>query len=110
MQHGFRWTASGTNVLRNSLGNAYRNGNNQHQLWSAPPRSGSRQSAGSDQPGIACIFRDDELSDLPGFTYSNWRAEDAVNDLVCRLERILAHSASEQTTVSIIMDGENAWE
>jgi alpha-amylase/alpha-mannosidase (GH57 family) len=110
MQHGFRWTASGTNVLRNSLGDAYRNGSNQHQLWSAPPRSGSRQSTGPDQPGIACIFRDDELSDLPGFSYSNWRAEDAVNDLVYRLEQILEHSASEQTTVSIIMDGENAWE
>jgi alpha-amylase/alpha-mannosidase (GH57 family) len=110
MQHGFRWTASGTNVLRNSLGDAYRNGSNQHQLWSAPPRSGNRQSGGADRPGVACIFRDDELSDLPGFSYSNWRAEDAVNDLLHRLEQILAHSSSEHTTVSIIMDGENAWE
>jgi len=111
MQHGFRWTASGTNVLRNSLGDSYRNGSNQHQFWSAPlSDSGSRQGGRPDQQGIACIFRDDELSDLPGFSYSNWRAQDAVNDLVHRLEQIAAHSASEHTTVSIIMDGENAWE
>ncbi len=101
--HGFRWTASGTNVLRNSLGDEYQNGNNQHQMWSAP------QTRPEDST-IACVFRDDELSDLPGFTYSNWRAEDAVNDLVCRLEHILEHSTLPNPTVSIIMDGENAWE
>ena len=105
--HGFRWTASGTNVLRNSLGNEYNNGANQHQLWSAPePNSGSRPDGGN----IACIFRDDELSDLPGFTYSNWRAEDAVNNLVHRLEQVLEHTEVQHPTVSIIMDGENAWE
>jgi alpha-amylase/alpha-mannosidase (GH57 family) len=82
MRHGFRWTASGTNVLRNSLGDGYQNGSNQHQLW----------------------------SDLPGFTYSNWRAGDAVNDLIHRLEQIRKHCAAQNPTVSIIMDGENAWE
>ena len=102
---GFRWTASGTNVLRNSLGERYGNGNNQHQFWAAP---GNGQK-GPDQP-LACIFRDDELSDLPGFTYSGWKAEDAVNDLVRRLEAIREHGATPHPTVSIIMDGENAWE
>lgn len=102
-RHGFRWTASGTNVLRNSLGDQYGNGNNQHQLWCAP-------QSGPDDRTIACIFRDDELSDLPGFAYSNWRAEDAVNDMLNRLEQILEHSAAPDPTVSIIMDGENAWE
>lgn len=110
-QHGFRWTASGTNVLRNSLGDGYRNGHNQHQIWSAPSAvNGEQHDNQPSQDGIALIFRDDELSDLPGFTYSNWRADDAVNDLIHRLEQIQAYSASENTTVSIIMDGENAWE
>ena len=87
--------------------NEYNNGANQHQLWSAPePNSGSRPDGGN----IACIFRDDELSDLPGFTYANWRAEDAVSNLVHRLEQILEHSEVQHPTVSIIMDGENAWE
>ena len=101
--HDFRWTASGTNVLKNSLGEQYRNGSNQHQLWSA-------NIADQDGKSIACIFRDDELSDLPGFTYSQWRAEDAVNDLTWRLEHILDHCTEATPTVSIIMDGENAWE
>jgi len=103
MRHEFRWTASGTNVLRNSLGNSYRNGSNQHQLWSAI-------SERPDGGQIACVFRDDELSDLPGFTYSDWRAGDAVSDLIHRLEQIRVHCAAQNPTVSIIMDGENAWE
>lgn len=105
--HGFSWTASGTNVLRNSLGKEYKNGANQHQLWSSKEQG---SGTGPEGANIACIFRDDELSDLPGFTYSNWRAEDAVNDLVHRLEQILEHSAEQHPVVSIIMDGENAWE
>ncbi len=102
-QHSFEWTGSGTNVLRNSLGEEYSNGNNQHQIWSVA-------SASDDHDGIACVFRDDELSDLIGFSYSNWQPADAVNNLVHRLEMILEHCAAENPTVSIIMDGENAWE
>jgi len=105
---GFRWAASGTNVLRNSLGGEYRNGNNQHQFWLAP--RGDHSTAESVKPPVACIFRDDELSDLPGFTYSGWQPDDAVNDLTHRLQQIHEHCAADQPTVSIIMDGENAWE
>jgi alpha-amylase/alpha-mannosidase (GH57 family) len=107
---GFRWTASGTNVLQNSLGDAYRNGSNQHRFWAAPGRQPASAGTDAGRPPLACIFRDDELSDLPGFTYSGWNADDAVNDLIHRLERIHEHCAAPDPTVSIIMDGENAWE
>jgi alpha-amylase/alpha-mannosidase (GH57 family) len=106
--HGFKWTASGTSVLRNSLANTGgRYGENpQHRLWSAPYPDQSKKP-------LACIFRDDELSDLIGFTYSQWRAEDAVNDLIYRLEQTLEQCNDQGDffpTASIIMDGENAWE
>jgi alpha-amylase/alpha-mannosidase (GH57 family) len=57
---------------------------------------------------IACFFRDDGLSDLIGFEYSKWHADDAVGHLIHHLENIAAHEPDAVT--SIIMDGENAWE
>jgi alpha-amylase/alpha-mannosidase (GH57 family) len=103
--HGFKWTASGTNVLRNSLG-ADDHENPHHRLWTAPTEN-------RDGKTLVCIFRDDELADLIGFSYSHWQAVDAVNDLVYRLEQALERANAQgnsEPTVSIIMDGENAWE
>ncbi|WP_456417397.1 glycoside hydrolase [Thiolapillus sp.] len=57
-------------------------------------------------------FRDDGLSDLIGFEYSKWHADDAVADFMGHLERIagsLGDDASKHV-VSVILDGENAWE
>ncbi len=57
-------------------------------------------------------FRDDGLSDLIGFEYSKWHADDAVADFMGHLERIadsLGETANEHV-VSVILDGENAWE
>lgn len=59
---------------------------------------------------IACFFRDDGLSDLIGFDYSKWHADDAVSDLIKHLMTIAANESEEDSVASIIMDGENAWE
>ncbi len=57
-------------------------------------------------------FRDDGLSDLIGFEYSKWHADDAVADFVGHLERIAQSLGDEmdQYVVTVILDGENAWE
>ncbi|RTZ75706.1 MAG: glycoside hydrolase [Gammaproteobacteria bacterium] len=57
-------------------------------------------------------FRDDGLSDLIGFEYSKWHADDAVADFVGHLERIGASIGEEahKHVVAVILDGENAWE
>lgn len=58
---------------------------------------------------IYMLFRDRELSDMIGFSYMHWQAEDAVRDFMGRLRRI--YEANEfSPIVSVIMDGENAWE
>jgi alpha-amylase/alpha-mannosidase (GH57 family) len=58
---------------------------------------------------INLFFRDRELSDLIGFSYSGWDEKSAVADLIQRLKDI--HQASEYNqNVNIILDGENAWE
>jgi alpha-amylase/alpha-mannosidase (GH57 family) len=95
---GFDWAASGGSVLHNSLN---------------LPENTSQKSIHHpfqlNQTNIACFFRDDGLSDLIGFEYSKWHADDAVADLIQHLENIAVHEPGNNV-VSIIMDGENAWE
>lgn len=60
---------------------------------------------------ITLFFRDKVLSDLIGFEYKNMDTEDAVEDFLGRLTHIhsLVDSPSAHV-VTIILDGENAWE
>ena len=59
----------------------------------------------------ACFFRDDGISDSIGFKFSNWHGDDAVANLVHHLEAIAERCADKPgSLVSIILDGENAWE
>ncbi len=111
-EYGFRWAASGGSVLGNSLARAK----------SAPTNSSaSKQTQLSEclhhpyhvekgKDKIACFFRDDGLSDLIGFTYTEWHADDAVANLIHHLENIAVTCAGQDGVVSIILDGENAWE
>ncbi|WP_031433734.1 glycoside hydrolase family 57 protein [Methylomarinum vadi] len=96
-EFGFKWVASGGSVLHNSLHGQGMDSEPVHRPFKI------------DSSDIACFFRDDGLSDLIGFEYSKWHADDAVADLINHLENISAQ-ATENTVVSIIMDGENAWE
>lgn len=97
---GIKWLASGETVLRNSLHkSATKVGRCLHEAY---------QFRDND---VACFFRDDGLSDLIGFKYSDWHADDAVANLVHHLEEIAAACAEkDHAVVSIILDGENAWE
>ena len=102
---GFAWTASCESVLTRSL-QAGRDGAHQrsHYLYK-PYRIGP---PGKDIP---CFFRDVQLSDLIGFRYARWHADDAVANFVSELEAIADATADQQRpVVSIILDGENAWE
>jgi hypothetical protein len=63
-------------------------------------------SGGKD---IALFFRDHTLSDLIGFTYSQWEEQRAIADFADRLRGIAA-SQPDASVVPVILDGENAWE
>ena len=102
-ESGFAWTATGTNVLRNSIGRAAEAAH--FSAW----RFGG--DAAGDAQGMTCFFRDDDLSDRIGFQYSSWAAEHAVDDFIARLEAVRRNWRGPETpVVSMIMDGENAWE
>lgn len=102
--YGIRWAASGETVLANSLD---RSGlpvtHDKHWL-----RRGYNVA---DTGDVTCFFRDDSLSDAIGFKYSDWHADDAVGNFISNLEAI-AHAERENPNriISIILDGENAWE
>ena len=101
-ESGFFWTATGDSVLHNSLQNQARSPHEHtvaHRAFTVPGQS------------LRCFFRDDGLSDLIGFQYADWHAEDAVGDLINHLVSIAESSGNpDDTVISIIMDGENAWE
>jgi alpha-amylase/alpha-mannosidase (GH57 family) len=96
---GFRWTATGQQVLRHSLDAEAAGSDEVHRPW---------RLAGCDLP---VFFRDDALSDAIGFTYQDWHADDAVADFIGHLERIADDpEAGPGRVVPVILDGENAWE
>ena len=97
---GLKWLASGETVLRKSL---QKSGLEQDNCINDVYRFRDKE--------IACFFRDDGLSDLIGFKYSDWHADHAVENLVHHLETIAESCADKpDAVVSIILDGENAWE
>lgn len=105
-EYGIRWTASGEGVWRHSCEASHID---QHDLHSKKALYQPLQHASQD---CALFFRDDGLSDLIGFHYKDWHPDDAANDFVQHMENIanfLGDRVNEHV-VSVILDGENAWE
>jgi alpha-amylase/alpha-mannosidase (GH57 family) len=99
---GFRWIATGEAVLRNSVrasGGAADDADVPYTPWSL---------RGSP---LKLFARSDTLSDRIGFTYADWHGDDAVGDFIHRVEQIVRQCKTDRTPiVSVILDGENAWE
>jgi alpha-amylase/alpha-mannosidase (GH57 family) len=98
---GGRWAATDEMVLRRSK---IRAGDESDRALMA--HRGYQFKTGDQE--IAVFFRDHTLSDLIGFVYQRWNAEDAVRDFMSRLRNV--HERCPDAAVSVILDGENAWE
>ncbi|HEX6136546.1 MAG TPA: glycoside hydrolase family 57 protein [Casimicrobiaceae bacterium] len=97
-----RWTASGGQVLRNSVAASR---GVQAELPPHRPWHVRRDTS------LTCFFRDDFLSDRIGFEYAKWNGDDAARDLIAAVAGIGAAATEGETPlVSIILDGENCWE
>ena len=104
-KEGFRWVASGERVLANSLYQANQNILERAKYLYRP----YQLEKGAD--GLSCFFRDDHLSDLIGFEYSRWHGKDATHHFVEQIKAISGQADEGETPViSVILDGENAWE
>lgn len=105
---GFRWLASDEEVLSNSLKRPIRRdhfGNCSDNFLYKP------YAIEADGQRLSMVFRDHVLSDLIGFDYAKMDAEKAADDMINRLMHIHGITGDpENHIVSIILDGENAWE
>ncbi len=106
---GFRWFATDEGVLGRTRNIGFwrdasgypENGPDLYTPWKFS--RGERHMTG--------FFRDHYLSDLVGFVYSRMGAESAADDLHRRIRAIGDREPDGRTaTVSVILDGENAWE
>ena len=100
--HGVRWTATDEQILTRSLGHRV----TADDLYRPYAAGGDRQ--------VRLLFRDHQLSDLIGFAYQSWSADAAAADFVDKVRqagrRLADESGGEEATVTVILDGENAWE
>jgi alpha-amylase/alpha-mannosidase (GH57 family) len=102
-RHGILWTASDVKVLQRSAP-AGRPNTTAYRFPAA------EAAAGSPERWMALVFRDTELSDRIGFKYQNYRGEEAAEDFVQSIRRLAPASGEPDVLVTVILDGENAWE
>ncbi|HUQ87929.1 MAG TPA: glycoside hydrolase family 57 protein [Vicinamibacterales bacterium] len=98
---GLKWMATDEDILSRSLKVQMR-----PELLYRPYRIGNN--------GPVALFRDHAMSDRIGFHYQSWEAGAAAADFVEQVRaaghRFVAGGGGEVATVSVILDGENAWE
>ena len=106
---GFRWFATDEGVLGRTLNITFwrdaagypENADRLYSPWRL--KRGDRE--------IVAFFRDHYVSDLLGFVYGRMGAKEAAEDLHRRIRLIGERwTAAHPPTLSIILDGENAWE
>ena len=99
-EYDFEWTASGENVLRNTIAHS---GMSTDKCIHHPYQI--------DENKVTCFFRDDQLSDHIGFVFSDWGSTDAVSHFLHIVKQIgAACETDKERVISVILDGENAWE
>jgi len=104
-EHGVEWAATGQSVLSNSLIKSQLHATDKQDYLYQPYR------VTNGEHDIFCFFRDDQLSDKIGFEYAKMHSSDAVSNFVQTLESVLLNNqTSLPKIVSVILDGENAWE
>jgi alpha-amylase/alpha-mannosidase (GH57 family) len=110
--HGIRWMATDEGVLARSIGYNFSrdghgrlHGDSAEQLYNI-----HRYEKGETRMNI--VFRDHTLSDLVGFVYSGMPAHDAANHLLNTIRESARPvlDRGRDAVISIILDGENAWE
>jgi alpha-amylase/alpha-mannosidase (GH57 family) len=107
-EEGFIWAATDEGILGRSMHTYFHRHNDGTVQDGRLLYQPHRYKAGSQS--IDLFFRDHQLSDLIGFVYSRMDPETAAHDLIHRI-RMAARSAGDQASVvTIILDGENAWE
>ena len=116
-KNGVQWVATGEDVLGQSLDIGSFTRNADDVVAEADVLYRPWEATLSRNPPVPTFFRDNLLSDLIGFEYSGMEAEAAADDFMARLEDIadrldeLGYDNPDlPPVVSVVLDGENAWE
>lgn len=68
------------------------------------------ESDSQSQEGVVVVFRETELSDKIGFVYKNYEGEHAAEDFIQSVLRYVPGEDEPDRLLTVILDGENAWE
>jgi alpha-amylase/alpha-mannosidase (GH57 family) len=116
-KNGVEWVASGEEVLAQTLELGSFNRNDQELVDHPELLYRPWKVDVTNRDPVSMFFRDGRLSDLIGFEYSGTNSEVAADDFMSRLQAIHdslevedAFAAGQPYVVSVILDGENAWE
>ena len=105
---GFAWAATDEGILGRSIQmNFSRRSDQTTEGGSELYRPHVFSSEGRS---ISMFFRDHQLSDLVGFVYSRMDPQAAAVDLHQRIKAAGRSTWGKPAVVSVILDGENAWE
>ncbi len=105
---GFIWAATDEGVLARSKQMSFnRRGDGTLQGGEELYRPQTLSTGGKP---ISLFFRDHQLSDLIGFVYSRMDPHAAAADLHQRIKAAGRSTTRRPAVVSVILDGENAWE
>ena len=111
---GVTWIATGEHVLGETLGIGSFTRDSDGTVQEADVLYRPYAAQHARQPQLPMFFRDVELADRIGFEYSGSTPEAAVDDFMSRLENIRdqmdATGHDGLRVVTIVVDGENAWE
>ena len=116
-KNGVQWVATGEDVLGQSLDIGSFTRDADDVVAEADILYRPWEATLSRNPPVPTFFRDNLLSDLIGFEYSGMGAEAAADDFMARLEDIADRldelgydNPNLPPVVSVVLDGENAWE
>lgn len=113
-QNGIQWMASDEGVLAKSLGLDSFARDSSDIVVEADRLYRPYYVQGQRGGPVAIVFRDIVISDKVGFTYSGLPGSVAAADFVRRIhdirDRLIASGVQGPHLVSVILDGENAWE
>jgi alpha-amylase/alpha-mannosidase (GH57 family) len=104
---GIKWAATDEGILARSLYKMESQSRNLTAEELYQPYAVER-----DGKSVSFVFRNHFLSDQVGFVYHRWNARDSVNDFMHHLHniRISLPDDGKNYLVTVILDGENAWE
>jgi alpha-amylase/alpha-mannosidase (GH57 family) len=109
---GVKWMATDEGVISRTLGMSFMRDGQGHLPEAAARELYTIHRYENGETRMHLVFRDHAISDLIGFVYSGMPAADAAAHLMRNIKEAAEPvlRSGQDAVVSIILDGENAWE